>query len=146
LSYSAEYMEKHLSNHFPTPAICNAYAYHPEEIASRFYASRNGNGDEASKDGWKFRGRGYIQLTGKVNYAAFSEFAGEDVVTNPDLVANKYPLLSAGWFFLNNNLFALSAQGATDEVVKSVTHVVNGGLDGLDDRIRYFNTFYAYLQ
>ncbi len=76
-----------------------SYARQPEKIAARVYASRMGNGDETTKEGFKFRGRGYIQLTGKSNYTNFTKFIGEDCVSNPDLVANKYPLDSAAFFF-----------------------------------------------
>jgi len=104
-----------------------------------------GNGDEASGEGYKFRGRGYIQLTGKDNYKQFSEFIGEDVVANPDLVATKYPLTSAAFFFNKNGLWTICDKGDTTDVVTLVTKRVNGGTHGLDDRINKFNTFNTLL-
>ena len=117
----------------------------PELIASKVYANRMGNGDEASKEGWKFRGRGYIQLTGKSNYTNFTKFIGEDCVANPDLVATKYPLASAAFFFNSNNLWAICDKGADDATVTAVTKRVNGGTIGLADRIKHFKEFYASL-
>lgn len=146
LSYSAEALGRVFGKRFNTPILCNSYAHKPEAIASLAYHTKNGNGDEASKDGWKFRGRGYIQLTGRANYSAFSKFAGEDVVVNPDLVATKYPLLSAAWFFQTHNLFDKSTKGATDVIVREVTMVVNGGTNGLEDRIKYFKKYHPLLQ
>ena len=117
----------------------------PELIAAKVYANRMGNGDEASKDGWKFRGRGYIQLTGKSNYTNFTKFIGEDCVANPDLVATKYPLASAAFFFNSNNLWAICDKGADDATVTAVTKRVNGGTIGLADRIKHFKEFYSAL-
>ena len=117
----------------------------PELIAAKVYANRMGNGDEASKDGWKFRGRGYIQLTGKSNYTNFTKFIGEDCVANPDLVATKYPLASAAFFFNSNNLWAICDKGADDATVTAVTKRVNGGTIGLADRIKHFKEFHSAL-
>ena len=117
----------------------------PELIASKVYANRMGNGDEASKEGWKFRGRGYIQLTGKSNYTNFTKFIGEDCVANPDLVATKYPLASAAFFFNSNSLCAICDKGADDATVTAVTKRVNGGTIGLADRIKHFKEFYSAL-
>ena len=117
----------------------------PELIAAKVYANRMGNGDEASKDGWKFRGRGYIQLTGKSNYTNFTKFIGEDCIANPDLVATKYPLASAAFFFNSNNLWVICDKGADDATVTAVTKRVNGGTIGLADRIKHFKEFYTAL-
>ena len=117
----------------------------PELIAAKVYANRMGNGDEASKDGWKFRGRGYIQLTGKSNYTNFTKFIGEDCIANPDLVATKYPLASAAFFFNSNNLWAICDKGADDATVTAVTKRVNGGTIGLADRIKHFKEFHTAL-
>jgi len=100
---------------------------------------------EASKEGFKFRGRGYIQLTGKSNYTNFAKFIGEDTIANPDLVANKYPLASAAFFFDSNKLWAICDKGATDAVVTEVTKRVNGGTIGLPDRIKHFKEYYSLL-
>jgi putative chitinase len=145
LNYSATALKSCFGKYFTTEALCNAYARKPEAIAARVYASRMGNGNEASKDGWIFRGRGFIQLTGKSNYAAFAKFVTDNIMAAPDLVAQKYPLLSAAWFFHDRKLIEMSAKGATDAVVTMVTKVVNGGTNGLAERIKYFKTYYALL-
>lgn len=141
LNYSAQGLRTTFPKYFPTDAIAQQYARQPQKIANRVYASRMGNGDEASGDGFKYSGKGYIQLTGKSNYKVFSDFIGEDCVANPELVATKYPLTSAGFFFNKNGLWAICDRGDTSDVVKSVTKRVNGGLIGLNDRIHHFNQF-----
>ena len=122
------------------------YERKPEMIASKVYGGRMGNGDESTKDGWKFRGRGYIQLTGKSNYMAFDKFVTENIIESPDLVATKYPLMSAAWFFDKNGLWTICDKGATTEVITAVTKRVNGGVIGLVDRIKHFNEYYALLK
>ena len=104
-----------------------------------------GNGAEATGEGYKFRGRGYIQLTGKDNYKAFDAVVPENLLETPDLVATKYPLLSAAWFFHKNGLHKIADGGATDAVVTSVTKRVNGGTIGLPDRIKHFKEYYSLL-
>ena len=142
LNYSADGLKKIFPKYFPGN-LNESYARQPEKIASRVYSSRMGNGDEASKEGYKFRGRGYIQLTGKSNYTAFAKFIGEDTVANPDLVATKYPLASAAFFFDSNKLWAICDKGADDATVTAVTKRVNGGTIGLVDRIKHFKEYYA---
>ena len=144
LNYSVDGLKRVFGKYFPGN-LAESYAKQPEKIASKVYGGRMGNGDEASKEGYKFRGRGYIQLTGKDNYKTFTKFIGEDCVANPDLVATKYPLASAAFFFNNNNLWSICDRGATDEVVTSVTKRVNGGTIGLDHRLKEFKTFYKLL-
>jgi putative chitinase len=122
------------------------YERKPEMIASKVYGGRMGNGPEVTKDGYKFRGRGYIQLTGKDNYTAFDKFVTENIIESPDLVATKYPLMSAAWFFDKNKLWAVCDKGATTEVITAVTKRVNGGVIGLVDRIKHFNEYYALLK
>jgi putative chitinase len=122
------------------------YERKPEMIASKVYGGRMGNGPEVTKDGYKFRGRGYIQLTGKDNYTAFDKFVTENIIESPDLVATKYPLMSAAWFFDKNGLWTVCDKGATTEVVTAVTKRVNGGVIGLVDRIKHFNEYYALLK
>ena len=100
-----------------------------------------GNGNQASGEGYKFRGRGFIQLTGKDNYTAFDKTVEDDIIANPELVATKYPLLSAAWFFHKNGLHKIADEGATDAVVTKVTKRVNGGTIGLPDRIKHFNEY-----
>jgi putative chitinase len=145
LNYSADGLVKIFGKYFNATTAAG-YARNPEKIASKVYASRMGNGDEASKEGWKFRGRGYIQLTGKSNYTNFTKFIGEDCIANPDLVATKYPLASAAFFFNSNNLWALCDKGADDQAVTGVTKRVNGGTIGLADRIKHFKEYYALLK
>jgi putative chitinase len=122
-----------------------AYANNPAKIANRVYANRMGNGNEASGDGFKFRGRGYIQLTGRNNYTQFSKFLGEDCVDNPDLVATTYPLASAAFYFDVNNIWAICDRGANDATVTKVTKAVNGGTHGLAGRLQNFKKFMQAL-
>jgi putative chitinase len=145
LNYSADGLKKIFGKYFPGN-LNESYARQPEKIAARVYASRMGNGDEASKEGFKFRGRGYIQLTGKANYTNFTKFIGEDCVSNPDLVATKYPLASAAFFFDSNKLWSICDKGADDATVTAVTKRVNGGTIGLADRIKHFKEYYNLLK
>jgi putative chitinase len=145
LNYSADSLLKVFPKYFKDKATADLYARKPEMIGSRVYANRMGNGDEASKEGFKFRGRGYIQLTGKDNYKAFSTFIGEDCVANPDLVSTKYPMDSAIWFFDKNKLWDICDKGAGDDIITLVTKRVNGGTHGLADRLSKFKTFNSLL-
>jgi len=140
LNYSAQRLVQVFPKYFKNVDV-NAYARNPQKIGSRVYANRMGNGDEASGDGFKFRGRGYIQLTGKTNYQSFTNHIGEDCLANPDLVSTKYPLASAGFFFNSNNIWPICDQGKSDAVVTSVTRRVNGGTHGLAERIQNFRVF-----
>lgn len=144
LNYSKDGLNRVFPKYFPNN-LAESYAKQPEKIASRVYGGRMGNGPENTKEGFKFRGRGYIQLTGKNNYKAFGEAIGVDVVSNPDLVATKYPLLSAAWFFKQNCLTKCDG-GANKETVSVVTRCVNGGQHGLEDRMKYFNKYYNLLK
>lgn len=145
LNYSADGLKKIFGKYFPGN-LAESYARQPEKIAARVYGSRMGNGDEASKEGYKFRGRGYIQLTGKDNYKAFDATVEDDILANPDLVATKYPLASAAFFFNKNGLWAVCDKGADDATVTSVTKRVNGGTIGLPDRLKHFKEYYALLK
>ena len=145
LNYSADGLKKIFGKYFPG-TLAESYARQPEKIAARVYGGRMGNGDETTKEGFKFRGRGYIQLTGKSNYTNFTKFIGEDCVSNPDLVATKYPLASAGFFFDSNKLWAICDRGADDATVTAVTKRVNGGTIGLADRIKHFKEYYNLLK
>lgn len=145
LNYSAAALQSVFRKYFPDEATAAQYARKPEMIANKVYASRMSNGDEASGDGWKFRGRGYIQLTGKQNYSSFDKIIEDDLLSNPDLVAEKYPLLSAAWFWDTNNLSSLADKGATDADVTAITKRVNGGTHGLEDRLSKFNIYYTLL-
>jgi len=143
LNYSAKGLQGIFKKYFPTAVLAEQYQRKPEKIANRVYASRMGNGDEASGEGFKFRGRGYIQLTGKQNYTAFGKAIGVDIAANPDLVATKYPLLSAAWFFSKNCLS--KCKDASDASVLAVTKCVNGGTIGLADRQKHFKEYYHLL-
>ena len=145
LNYSADGLRKIFPKYFPTTEIAEKYARQPEKIANKVYGSRMGNGDEASGDGFKFRGRGYIQLTGKDNYAAFDKFVDDDIMDNPDLVATKYPLTSAAFFFHKNKLWDVCDKGHGDDIVLAVTKRVNGGTHGLADRQDKFDLFHSTL-
>jgi len=144
LNYSADGLVKIFGKYFNS-ATAAAYARQPEKIASKVYANRMENGNEASKDGWKFRGRGYIQLTGKSNYTLFDATVEDNILANPDLVATKYPLASAAFFFDSNKLWSICDLGASDDVVTKVTKRVNGGTIGLSARIKEFKEFYKLL-
>ena len=130
LNYSAEALLKVFSKYFSS-SQARVYARKPEMIGSRVYASRMGNGDEAGGDGYRYRGRGLIQLTGKSNYRKFSQWIQDDVVTYPDLVADKYAVHSAVYYWSSNNLNAL----ADIDDVKQVTKRINGGYNGLNHRM-----------
>jgi putative chitinase len=145
LNYSADGLKKIFGKYFPGN-LNESYARQPEKIAARVYASRMGNGDETTKEGFKFRGRGYIQLTGKSNYTNFTKFIGEDCISNPDLVATKYPLASAAFFFDSNKLWSICDKGSDDATVTAVTKRVNGGTIGLPDRIKHFKEYYNLLK
>lgn len=145
LNYGAKGLRGIFGKYFPTDALAAAYERKPEKIANKVYASRMGNGDEASGDGYKYRGRGYLQITGKSNYEAVSKDLGVDFVKNPDLIATDYPLKTAAWFFDKNKLLAICDKGATRDVVEQVTKRVNGGLIGIDDRWKHFQEYYKLL-
>lgn len=142
LNYSADGLRKIFPKYFKDVSP-DSYARNPQKIASRVYGGRMGNGPEASGEGFKYRGRGYIQLTGKNNYKAFGDSIGVDVVAEPDLVATKYPLLSAAWFFSKNCLGR--CVDASDTTVVNVTKCVNGGTIGLPDRLKHFKEYYKLL-
>lgn len=130
LNYSAQALLDVFRKYF-TPSQAQVYARKPKMIGSRVYAGRMGNGDEAGGDGYRYRGRGLIQLTGKTNYRKFSQWIGDDVIAQPDFVADKYAVHSAVYYWVSNNLNTL----ADIDDVKQVTQRVNGGFNGLDDRI-----------
>lgn len=145
LNYSSGRLNQVFPSYFKNKDV-NEYGGKPEKIANLVYGNRMGNGPETSGDGYRFRGRGYIQLTGRSNYAAFSSSIGVDVTSNPDLVSTTYPLASAAWFFSKNKLLAIADTGSTPDVVEKITRRVNGGTLGLADRIKHFNEYYALLR
>jgi putative chitinase len=138
LNYSVASLMRVWPKHFPTLEIAQRYARNPERIANRAYANRMGNGEEASGDGWKYIGRGLIQLTGKNNYVAYGNACKNDAVESPEMLEQpKYSAESAGWFWNVNRLNAL----ADNQDVVGMTKRINGGIHGLDDR----QTKYAKL-
>lgn len=144
LNYSAQALLRVFGKYFDATSAA-AYARQPEKIGDRVYANRMGNGDEASGDGFRYRGRGYIQLTGKVNYKAFGGHIAQDLVANPDLVATDYALESAAYYFQSRDLFAICERGADNATVTAVTRIVNGGTNGLAARITAVNKYYGLL-
>ena len=134
LNYSAKGLRATWPKRFPTDADAEPYHRQPEKIANKVYAERMGNGNEASGEGWKYRGRGLIQLTGKDNYSRASKVLGVDLVAEPDKVATpQYAALTAAWFWSTNKLNALADK--LDH--KALTKSINGGDLGLDDRIKH---------
>jgi putative chitinase len=146
LNYSVDGLLKTFPRHFKNVEEAQTYARRPEYIASKIYANRIGNGPESSGDGWLYRGRGYIQLTGRANYRAFDNFVSDDIMANPDLVATKYPLLSAAWFWHTRNLNVIADAGSSQDVIIRITRVVNGGLNGLVDRVAKFKKYYSTFE
>jgi len=148
LNYSADGLNKIFPKYFKNAGKdANGYARNPEKIANVVYASRMGNGDEASGDGWKYRGRGALQLTGKANYEAFAKYLGNnEVLENPDLVATKYAFESAMFFFDKNKLWDICDKGVNDEAMLALTKRINGGTHGLDDRKEKTKKYYGYVK
>jgi len=135
LNYSAKGLRGTFGKYFKTDLEARLYERQPQKIANRVYANRMGNGPEGSGDGWKYRGRGALQLTGKDNYAAFAAYIGRpDVMDNPDLVANELCFESALWFFDRNKLWSICDKGVNEAAIVALTKRVNGGLHGIDDR------------
>jgi putative chitinase len=131
LNYSAKALMATWPSRFPSEEMANQYARNPEKIANKVYGGRMGNADESSGEGWKYRGRGIKQLTGKENYERCGSGLGVDLVGNPDLLLDpKYAALSAGWFWNKHNLNDL----ADKSDIETMTKRINGGLLGLDSR------------
>jgi putative chitinase len=146
LNYSADGLKKTFGKYFPG-TINESYAKQPEKIANRVYGNRMGNGDETSGDGYKFRGRGALQLTGKNNYLAFSHYLNKpEIMTNPDLVATEYAFESAMFFFDLNKLWTICDQGVNDTSITSLTKRINGGILGLDHRKALTLKYYEYVK
>jgi len=146
LNYSADGLIKIFGKYFDVVSAVT-YSLNPEKIANRVYANRMGNGDEASGDGWKFRGRGAIQLTGKENYQAFADTIGRpEIMQNPDLVATEYSFESAMFFFNKNKLWATCDFGPTDVAILALTKRINGGTHGLADRSEKTKKYFGWLK
>lgn len=145
LNYSATGLQNTFGKYFPGN-LEESYARQPIKIASRVYADRMGNGNEASKEGWTFRGRGALQTTGKSNYQALSDFLKKpEIMTNPDLVATDYAFESAMFFFDKNKLWGICDKGVTDATILSLTKRINGGTNGLEERASLTKRYYKWL-
>jgi putative chitinase len=146
LNYSASGLQGTFGKYFPG-TLEESYARNPEKIANRVYADRMGNGNEASKDGWTFRGRGALQLTGKSNYKAFSDYLKKpEIMQNPDLVATDFAFESAMFFFDNNKLWSICDKGVSDATILSLTKRINGGTNGLSERNSLTKRYYSWLK
>lgn len=145
LNYSAQGLMRSWPARFPTMEIATKYARNPKKIANRAYADRMGNGPESTGEGWKYRGRGLIQLTGKINYrtCSYDLFQDETLVDSPDLLLEpEYALHSACWFWDKNNINL----PADREDHKKVCRIINGGLNGLEDRISRYEMMLPILE
>lgn len=146
LNYSQDGLKKTFSKYFPGN-LNELYARQPQKIANRVYASRMGNGDEKSGDGFKFRGRGALQTTGRDNYLALSKHLNKpEIMTNPDIVATQYPFEAAIYFFDSNKLWSICDQGITDASILALTKRINGGDNGLADRVAKTISFYNQIK
>jgi len=146
LNYSADGLKKTFGKYFPANALALTYAHKPEQIANRVYGNRLGNGDEKSGDGYRYRGRGAIQLTGKSNYQAFADYIKRpEIMDHPNLVAEELSFESALYFFNKNNLWRIADKGVSDIIITELTKRINGGINGLADRIKLTNKYNSYL-
>ena len=147
LNYGAKGLLGIFKKYFPTEAKALEYERKPEKIANLVYSSRMGNGDETSGDGWKFRGRGALQLTGKDNYKAFSDYMKKpEIMDNPDLVATQYSFESAIFFFDKNKLWDICDKGVSKDTILSLTKRINGGTHGLEDREQKTLKYYEWVK
>lgn len=144
LNYSSGRLLEIFSKYFDLGNV-DDYARQPVLLASRVYANRMGNGPEDCCDGWYYRGRGYLQLTGRDNYTHFDAGVVDNIIDHPELVATKYPLLSAAWFWSVNRLNTLADKGAGAETVAAVTRAINGGFNGLAHRRELFQKYYEQI-
>lgn len=146
LNYSVKGLQTTFGKYFPGN-LAESYAKQPAKIANRVYANRMGNGNEASGDGWKFRGRGALQLTGKANYQAFATYLGKpEIMENPDLVATTYSFESAMFYFERNKLWTICDRGINDDTILAITKKINGGTNGLADRNAKTKKYYEYVK
>ena len=145
LNYSASGLISIFGKYFPGN-LSELYARQPAKIGARVYANRMGNGDEASKEGYKFCGRGALQTTGKENYKAFSDSIGKpEIMDKPELVASDYAFEAAIYFFDKNKIWAICDKGVNADTILAVTKKINGGTIGLDDRTSLTNRYYKWL-
>ena len=146
LNYSAEGLKKIFKKYFNDLSAL-AYARKPEKIANKVYGNRMGNGTEASGDGYKFRGRGALQLTGRSNYEAFAEYLGKsEILLKPEMVANEYAFESAMFFFEKNKLWSICDKGVNDATILKLTKKINGGINGLEHRAVLTKKYYNMLK
>lgn len=135
LNYKAESLVRVWPKYFPNLSVAKQYERNPEKIANRAYANRMGNGSEESGDGWRYCGRGLIQLTGKSNYQAFADSIETPLQSIPEYLQTfEGAVQSACWFWETNNLNAL----ADKKDILGLTKKINGGTIGLDDRIKHY--------
>lgn len=133
LNYSVDGLLRTFKKYFPTKSLAEAYARKPVAIASKVYANRMGNGDEKSMDGWKYSGKGFIQITGKENYKKLSESTSIDFLNHPELLLEEAnSLIAALWYWkrIKGNEFA------DKNDTKTITYLINGGFIGLEDRVK----------
>jgi putative chitinase len=146
LNYSAAGLKGTFKIHFPGN-LSDLYARQPEKIANRVYANRMGNGNEASGDGWKFRGRGALQTTGKTNYMILAKYlAIPSIMATPDIVATDYAFEAALYFFESNHLWIVCDNGIDDKTIEQITRKVNGGTNGLEERILLTKKYYDFVK
>jgi len=146
LNYSSAGLMKVFGKYFPGN-LADLYAKQPVKIASRVYGSRMGNGAEATQEGYKFRGRGALQTTGKNNYKLLSEHLEKpEIMDNPDLVATDYAFESAIYFFDSNKLWAIADKGVNANTILAMTKRINGGTNGLKHRSELTNKYYGWLK
>lgn len=142
LNYSAKRLTQVWPKRFPSLAVAQPYANNPEKLANFTYGNRNGNGPEATGDGWNYRGRGFIQITGRANYKACSDGLGADFISDPDLLAQPdFAFRSAAWFWGTHGLNPLADKAD----LKTITIRINGGTVGLDERVKLYNKVKAIL-
>ena len=145
LNYPAASLRRAFKKYF-RKNLAEQYAHQPEKIAARLYAGRMGNGNEASKEGALYRGRGVILLRGKLNYAAFNAMVDDDLLQHPDLVAKKYALLSAAWYWNTRSLNTLADGGNHKTTVKQITRKMVGGFNDINARFQTFTKYDTLLQ
>ena len=147
LNYGWKGLRGIFGKYFPTEGMAKNYERQPQRIANRVYANRMGNGDEASGEGFAYKGRGPLQLTGKSNYRAFGRYIGreQEILDNPDLVATELGFESALWFFDANKLWSICDQGINDAAILQLTKRINGGTHGLEDRKLKTKKYAAWL-
>jgi putative chitinase len=146
LNYSAAGLKKIFKKYF-NDLTALAYARNPEKIANKVYGNRMSNGAEASGDGWKFRGRGALQLTGKSNYEAFAKYLGKpEIMDKPEMVADEYAFESAMFFFDKNKLWDICDKGVNEDSMLKLTKRINGGTNGLEHRKALTIKYYSLIK